>query len=366
LLGQRDLSFFRVDLEGGGIGVRGVWRQVGLFSRNTSYSFRKGAIVDQRRKRGTESAKELAGHSADGNTIRVYDEDNVADADIANIRHGSEATSQESMRKMFSQATTKRVVLNEDNMANMVGAILDQGALMIKEANARAKSETQILGLNDALTAALSDANQLIIARGVDPDLMTSSLDILDQLNSSVATGDAECGAAVTKIDGIKSMKRDLLRVLRHAARVAIKKEWAVEAEKAQRLASGTNRVGSRGQITQQERNIIPESASTNPFDSTVDQIRRWDAQAEQDDDDEPDYEEPANDQDGPLDVSLPPVKVVHLGPQHPAACNLPKSSSVRPRRRTRASSVSYAWKTHPSPSTRKSSCIISLNWTST
>lgn len=60
----------------------------------------------------------------------------------------------------------------------------------------------------------------MIIARGVDPDLMTNKLDITDQPNSSVATGGAECRAAVTKIDRIKLKKGDLLRVLRRAARV--------------------------------------------------------------------------------------------------------------------------------------------------
>lgn len=86
---------------------------VGVFRRNTMYGFRRGAIVDSRRKSGTESAKTLAGHAHSGDTIRVYDED------IANIKHGSEATSQQAMRKMFSQATTKRVVVDEDNVANM-------------------------------------------------------------------------------------------------------------------------------------------------------------------------------------------------------------------------------------------------------
>jgi hypothetical protein len=214
---------------------------VGLYRRTTIYPFRRGAIVDQRRKRGSEAAKILAGHSADGNTISVYDED------IANIRYGSESANRESIRELFSFRTTRLAVACEDSMANMAGAILDQGALMTKEANERAKNDTKILDLNDALTAALSDAKQLIIARGVDSDLMTNNLDILDQLNSSVATGDAECGATVTKIDGIKPVKRYLLRVLRRAARVAIKKEWAGEAEKSQRLASGTNRAGSRG-----------------------------------------------------------------------------------------------------------------------
>ena len=92
---------------------------VGLFRRNTIYGFRRGAIVDSRRKSGTESAKTFAGHAHSGDTIRVYDEDSLADEDIANIRHGSEATSQQAMRKMFSQATTKHVVVDEDNVANM-------------------------------------------------------------------------------------------------------------------------------------------------------------------------------------------------------------------------------------------------------
>jgi hypothetical protein len=54
---------------------------VGLFRRNTIYLFCRGTIVDQRRKQGTETAKELAGHSADGSIIRIYD-DSVEDEDM--------------------------------------------------------------------------------------------------------------------------------------------------------------------------------------------------------------------------------------------------------------------------------------------
>jgi hypothetical protein len=165
-------------------------------------------------------------------------------------------------------------------------------------------------------TAAFSDAKQLIIARGVDPDLMTSKLDTTNQLNSSVTTGDAECCAAVTKIDGVKLQKRDLLRVLSRAARVAIKHEWAKEAEKAQRLASGTNRAGSRGQITQQERSAIRASASANPFDNTVDEIHRWDPAADPDADDEAEDEEVANDEDRPLDCLNGNTEITFAGSQ--------------------------------------------------
>ena len=79
---------------------------------------------------------------------------------------------------MFSQATTKRVVLDEANVANMMGANLgeDQGTLMTIEANNRAKNDTQILDINDTLTTAFKAAKQLIIARGVDTYLMTNKL----------------------------------------------------------------------------------------------------------------------------------------------------------------------------------------------
>jgi hypothetical protein len=142
---------------------------VGLFRRNTIYGFRRGAIVDSRRKSGTESAKTLAGHAHSGDTVHVYDEDSLADEDIANIRHGSEATSQQAMRKMFSQATTKRVVVDEDNVANMRGAVLgeDQASMMTREANDRAKSDSKILDMDDTLIAALSGAKQLIIAEAL-------------------------------------------------------------------------------------------------------------------------------------------------------------------------------------------------------
>ena len=137
---------------------------------------------------------------------------------------------------MFSQATTKRVVVDEDNVANMRGAVLgeDQASMMTREASDRAKSDSKILDMDDTLIAALSGAKQLIISRGVDPDMMTNNFDTIDQLQSFLATGDAECQAALTEMDGIKLERRDLLRVLRRAARVAINQEWGKEAEKAQ------------------------------------------------------------------------------------------------------------------------------------
>ena len=64
--------------------------------------------------------------------------------------------------------------------------------------------------------------------------MMTNKFDVIDQLQSFVATGDAECQAALTELHGIKLERRDLLRVLRRAARVAINQEWGKEAEKAQ------------------------------------------------------------------------------------------------------------------------------------
>jgi hypothetical protein len=86
---------------------------VDLFGRNTTYSFRRGAIVDTRRKSGTETAQTLAGHTLlSGNTIRVYDEYRLADRDIADIKDGSETTSQASIRKVFSRAVARPVVIN--------------------------------------------------------------------------------------------------------------------------------------------------------------------------------------------------------------------------------------------------------------
>ena len=64
--------------------------------------------------------------------------------------------------------------------------------------------------------------------------MMTNKFDVIDQLQSFVATGDAECQAGLTEMDGVKLERRDLLRVLRRAARVAVKQEWGKEAEKAQ------------------------------------------------------------------------------------------------------------------------------------
>jgi hypothetical protein len=43
----------------------------------------------------------------------VYDEDSLADQDIANTRDGSETTSEASIRSMLSQAVARRVVIND-------------------------------------------------------------------------------------------------------------------------------------------------------------------------------------------------------------------------------------------------------------
>jgi hypothetical protein len=53
---------------------------------------------------------------------------------------------------------------------------------MTKEANNRANADFRVLDMKDALTVAFRSAKQLMIAKGVDPDLTTIKLDVTSQL----------------------------------------------------------------------------------------------------------------------------------------------------------------------------------------
>lgn len=101
----------------------------------------------------------------------MYDEDSLADQDIANTRDGSETTSEASIRSMLSQVVARRVVIND--VADMTSG--DQCATMTKEANNRANADFRVFDMKDALTVAFRSAKQLVIAKGVDPDLTTIS-----------------------------------------------------------------------------------------------------------------------------------------------------------------------------------------------
>jgi hypothetical protein len=97
--------------------LREICDLVGLFERNTMYSFRRTALVESRRTSGTEFAREVANHTVDGDSIWAYDHDSLEDFDMTNFRLKNDSSvSRESLRQRFSQAETRRVTANENEL----------------------------------------------------------------------------------------------------------------------------------------------------------------------------------------------------------------------------------------------------------
>ena len=59
---------------------------VGLYHRNTTYSFRRTALTEARREAGTELAKMLAILHPDSNTISVYDNEGLEDVGMSSFQ----------------------------------------------------------------------------------------------------------------------------------------------------------------------------------------------------------------------------------------------------------------------------------------
>lgn len=82
---------------------------VGLIERNTYYSLRRTAIIETRRKHGTEAAKDLAFHVASANSLFFYDNVGFGDVDMQQFRvGGADGMSREEVQKFFSQANLAR------------------------------------------------------------------------------------------------------------------------------------------------------------------------------------------------------------------------------------------------------------------
>jgi hypothetical protein len=64
------------------LALKTMAHEVGLWSRNITYSFRRTAIVETRRVEGTGFAQQLAGYVPGGLAIYAHDIGGLADLDI--------------------------------------------------------------------------------------------------------------------------------------------------------------------------------------------------------------------------------------------------------------------------------------------
>jgi hypothetical protein len=254
---------------------------VGLYARNTVYGFRRGAIVDQRRKMGTEISQELAGHTMHGKSIYSYDEVGIADLDLANIRAGSKVKDRNYIREMFSQANSKRFDLDDAEVAATAsipnlgegrqGIAIRAGARQVVDA------DPQVQQLVDSVHQAYNQGRQMAISKGVDPDLMSNFMDIVDQLNDLLKLGNPDCQVALDTINNAKADLAKAKRTVMRSAKKTVRETLLADAKKNQTLARTGNRAGSKGQSTHQERAAIAAAGQGSGFDQQVEELEAFD-----------------------------------------------------------------------------------------
>jgi hypothetical protein len=129
---------------------------IGLFKRNTYYSFRRNAIVETRRKHGTEAARDLAFHKPDGRALFAYDHSGVGDLDVTAMRLGEEQLSRDEVRKFFSQANINRYTPDKA-LWNLEMELRKRCKNLLSEHPKFIETEEALMAIYDRLQSALLD-----------------------------------------------------------------------------------------------------------------------------------------------------------------------------------------------------------------
>jgi hypothetical protein len=274
--------------------LREMCTMVGLLARNSMYSWRRGAIVDSRRKQGTEMSSELANHVQGGKSIYSYDS-GLGDVDFSNIRMGLEGKDRESIRKMFDQASTGIVPLDDDIFAG--ADIPRRNSLSMKDniahsAKVSAQEDEEYVEFDDQVRQSFNEGRAVVTAFGVDPDLMAYNQDVRDQLNERADT-DPDCQAALVAIDAAIQERADAFRRLKLRYVKEIKAKLILEAAKNQKIADSANRTGTRGRFSEAELAAKRSVRSSAPnYLAEVEAVDATDAANAENEDEDEDAEE--------------------------------------------------------------------------
>lgn len=147
---------------------------IGILARNTYYSLRRSAIIETRRKHGTEAAKDLALHKPDGHSLLFYDNVGMGDVDMTSMRMDTEAgMSRDQIRDFFAQYRS-RVQMPSDSddvfdKANVKTAIDNEVKHRLKGNEDYIQTETSHATLLEEATQKLLDMQD---AGGVSDTVM--------------------------------------------------------------------------------------------------------------------------------------------------------------------------------------------------
>lgn len=132
---------------------------IGVFGRNTYYSLRRAAIIEVRRRYGTEAARQLANHTPDSNAIGYYDTSGMSDVDMTAYRSGDAPdVSRDDLRTFFSQAADRINPKNADGQTES-----DPKAVLEKEINRQLKEDPEYFEGEAILDGIFSEATEKLL-----------------------------------------------------------------------------------------------------------------------------------------------------------------------------------------------------------
>ncbi|KAF2002156.1 hypothetical protein P154DRAFT_574468 [Amniculicola lignicola CBS 123094] len=137
--------------------LKQICASIGLLERNTYYSLRRTAIIEVRRRHGTEAAKDLAFHKPSANSLFFYDNVGFGDVDMQQMRLGGpEGMSREEVRKFFSQANVSRYT-GEESLTHSIDAEVKK---RLPQQPEYINGELELKSLYEEISSALSELQQ--------------------------------------------------------------------------------------------------------------------------------------------------------------------------------------------------------------
>jgi hypothetical protein len=194
---------------------------VGLFKRNTLYSFRRCMIQEIRRKHGTEFAKYAAGHGQQSNAIEAYDEDPQADVDWVADRLDLATIDRNDIRRLYSQYVTDRVTPSAKN-ATSPGALKDQ---LLDQVRENVKLDSGYIDCETRFRDELDDLARLLQAP------RTSLRNVDEYRKLLISSNDPRHAQRLTTLEEILKQRRNIYQNLKYRYIAETKQEMLQESK---------------------------------------------------------------------------------------------------------------------------------------
>jgi len=169
------------------------------------YSLRRTAIIEARRRRGTDFAEELADHAVGGSSIHVDDNWRLSDVDMVNERLGVEAMPRDELRKMFAKSRELRW-RPEDALPNAFPGA-DMGTYDREQSMGDARVHDEYLEAEHVSVEVFNKARHHLTPMDVNALYLVTNTEILDKLEDkndgdAASITDASSGSIHAMSDG--------------------------------------------------------------------------------------------------------------------------------------------------------------------